>query len=64
MTTRGKDPAREIALMALNTAPLAEAQMLEAVVLYAFDQLCWRRTETDLDLLLGRLRSSLSEGAA
>jgi hypothetical protein len=61
MTTQAADPARDIALMALNADPLARVQMLESVILYAFDQLCYRRTSTDIDLLLARLREGAED---
>jgi hypothetical protein len=54
---RSSNPATDIALMALQANPLGQTQMLEAVLTYAFEQLCWRKTETDIDLLIARLQA-------
>jgi hypothetical protein len=47
---QSRDPCREIAVMALQTGSLEE------VIRYAFDQLCWRRSNNELDALLKDLR--------
>ncbi len=56
---RSKDPGRELAKLALSTTAF-EAEMLEAVIDYAFEQLCWRRNDAEIEALLERLKESTS----
>jgi hypothetical protein len=66
MTAKFADqhPDRVIALMALNARPDIPGQMLEEVVRYAFEQLCWRRSTNDLDALLAELAEVLTDVVA
>lgn len=59
-----ENPGREIALIALQTDPYFASDMLTEVILYAFDQLCWRRATPDLNRLLDELRALVAEDAA
>jgi hypothetical protein len=45
-------PAKDIALLAL--------QADRAVIVYAFDQLCWRMNDTELHGMLDSLRDELN----
>jgi hypothetical protein len=49
------DPGREIALLSLQISQPTD--MLDHVIRYAFDQLCWRRSSNELDALLKDLRA-------
>jgi hypothetical protein len=51
---QSRDPGREIALLALQIG--RESDMLDHVIRYAFDQLCWRLSSNQLDGLLRDLR--------
>lgn len=58
------DPFRQVALIALQSSPASPGDMLEAVLRYAFDQLCWKRTIPELLALLSELRAIVSEDDA
>ncbi|EJL33245.1 hypothetical protein PMI01_02207 [Caulobacter sp. AP07] len=47
MSTKSKDVGREIARLALADARY-DTDMLEEVLAYCWDQLCWRKTDADL----------------
>jgi hypothetical protein len=53
-------PAKDIALLALQADPSAPTAMLRAVIVYAFDQLCWRMNDTELHGMLDSLRDELN----
>ncbi len=58
-----KDPGRDIAKLALEDTYGQPGAMLEGVVRYAFDQLCWHRTSPQLEAFVASLRSIMSEDA-
>jgi hypothetical protein len=62
-TVADKDPGREIALRALVGNHLSPGDMLEEVISYAFDQLCWHRTTPQLETFVEGLREIMSEDA-
>lgn len=47
MSEKSKDVGREIARMALADTQF-DTDMLEEVLAYVWDQLCWRKTDADL----------------
>lgn len=59
LLTRSTDPAREVALLALEGSPYQPAQALEAVFRYAFEQLGFHRTDDQLLALVDELRDGL-----
>lgn len=61
---RAADPGRSIAQIALTNSGFQPAAMLEEVVRYAFDQLCWHRTTPELDALIGSLRDLIGEDSS
>lgn len=60
-TSRAADPAREVAMIALSGSSGQYVDTLREVIDYAFDQLCWRMTTSDLVDLLGSLNAKLAE---
>lgn len=54
---------RDVALMALNAedARFSEGATLEAVLSYAWSQLLYRRTASELDVLLAELSAQLED---
>lgn len=64
MRTENKHPARAIALLALNNdSPLAVSSMLEKVIEFSFDQLCWRRSHAELRAFMDKLTVMLNDEA-
>lgn len=61
---RSPDPGRELAQLALTNNGYQPGAMLEDVIRYAFDQLCWHRTTPELLALLNRLRASVEANEA
>lgn len=61
--SRASDPGRFIALIALDDSGSQPGEMLEAVIRFAFDQLCWVRTTPQLEAFVGGLRALMSEDA-
>jgi len=61
--TKSADPARDIALLALTPGnpTYQPGDMLEEVIRYAFDRLCWERTTPQLEEFLASLRDILDE---
>lgn len=62
-TPRHDDPGRSIALLALDSGGIQPGAMLEDVIRYAFDQLCWHRTTPELEAFLASLRDIMAEDA-
>ncbi len=60
---RAADPGRSIAQIALTNTGFQPGAMLEEVVRYAFDQLCWHRTTPELEAFVGSLRELIAEEA-
>ena len=60
---RAADPGRAIAKIALENTGYQPGEMLEQVIRYAFDQLCWVRTTPELDTFAASLRAIMDEGA-
>lgn len=60
---RSNDPGREIAQIALSNSGFQPGVMLEEVIRYAFDQLCFARTTPELDQFLDGLRALMAEDA-
>ena len=63
MADQSKTPTRDIALIALQGSDAFPGDMLEEVLRYAFDQLCFRRTYGELDAILNGLRALVAEDA-
>lgn len=63
MATKAEDPARAIALMALQSRATHQGEMLEEVLAYCWDQLLWRRADAELSALLDGLKAKLEEAA-
>lgn len=59
---RDADPGRKIALLALEGPTFQPGAMLEEVIRYAFDQLCWNRTTPQLEAFLADLKTLMAEG--
>jgi len=57
------DPGRAIAKIALEDTFGQPGQMLEEVIRYAFDQLCWARTTPQLEAFVEGLKA-LMDGDA
>lgn len=59
-----RNPAKRLAQMALTGMDYSsDGDLLEEVIRYAFDQLCWLRSYPDIDALLADLRALVSEEA-
>ena len=58
---RDADPGRIIALKALGDEEAGD--MLEDAILYAFNQLCWRRTTPQLVEFLAQVQRLMTEDA-
>lgn len=67
MTAPGRhpdaDPFRAVAMIALQASPAYLGDMLEEVIRYAFEQLCWKRSTPDLIALLAELSATVTEDA-
>lgn len=61
---RAADPGRDIAQIALSNTGYQPGAMLEAVIRYAVDQLCWNRSTNELEAFLSSLTAILDEEAA
>ena len=57
------DPGRHIAQLALENSGFQPGVMLESVIQYAFDQLCWHRTTPQLEAFIASLREVMAEDA-
>lgn len=55
------DPGRQIAKIALENTGFQPGEMLEEVIRYAFDQLCWARTTPQLLAFVESLKSIMDE---
>jgi hypothetical protein len=55
MAGESKDVGRDIAKLALADA-LYDSSTLEKVFAYCFEQLCWRKTETELLAIIASLK--------
>lgn len=64
MVSKSKTPDRDIALLALQASTAFPGDMLEEVLTYCFDQLCYRRTYGELDAILKHLAALVAEDAA
>lgn len=56
--TRAADPGRAIARIALENTG---SEMLEAVIRFAFDQLCWVRTTPQLEAFVEGLKTIVDD---
>lgn len=63
MARHSADPGRHIALLALENSGLQPGVMLESVIQYAFDQLCFHRTTPQLEAFIASLRDIMAEAA-
>lgn len=61
MAAKSAAPAKDIALLALQASDAHQGDMLEEVLTYCFDQLCWRRSTPDLVALTKRLDALIAE---
>ncbi len=62
-TQRAPDPGRAIARIALEDTFGRPGPMLEDVIRYAFDQLCWARTTPQLETFVESLKAIIDEDA-
>lgn len=60
---RADDPGRAIAKIALEDTFGQPGDMLEDVIRYAFDQLCWARTTPQLETFVESLKAIIDEDA-
>lgn len=58
---RAADPGRGIAKIALENTGFQPGEMLEAVIRFAFDQLCWARTTPQLLAFVESLKTLMDE---